>query len=80
MFMDQSIRHQLRTFTLMFLCGADRQKFLVDPHFERAFEAMTLQERIELYHHMVTFAVDTQRRESVSSSRIDIEVDEEKES
>jgi hypothetical protein len=42
MFMDYKIRNQLKTFTLMSICGGEKTKFMVDNYFQNAFNALSL--------------------------------------
>lgn len=48
-FMDYKIRKDIKSFTLLSICGGDRNNFVVDPNFQRAFNTLTLAEKVDYY-------------------------------
>ena len=80
--MEQAIRGHLKTFSLLLLCASnDRSKFLVDKHFQRAFESMSLEEKVQRYERIINCAMGIDNRMLPStSSRVEVELSEEKES
>ena len=46
MFMEHKIRDHFKSFSLFNLCGAERNKFMVDPHLEKAFADLSVEEQI----------------------------------
>lgn len=66
MFMDYKIRNQLKTFTLMSICGGEKTKFMVDNYFQNAFNALSLSEQVCLYERTLQIAIAIQNSQSGS--------------
>lgn len=80
MFMDHRIRNQLKTFTLMSLCSGEKTKFMVDTHFENAYNNLALHEQVDLYEKTVQIALESQASDHEDKqSRVQIDIDQESE-
>ena len=55
--MDYKIRKELKTFTLLSICGGDRNNFIVDPNFHRSFGTLTLEEKVDYYAKAIDSAL-----------------------
>ena len=77
MFMEHIIRKNFKSFSFFALCGAERNKFMVDAYFEGAFINLTIAEQIELYQKTIANAIAIQQ--SGHESQIEINLDEESE-
>ena len=55
--MDYKIRKELKTFTLLSICGGDRNNFVVDPCFHRAYNTLTLSEKVAYYANTINLGL-----------------------
>ena len=60
--MDYKIRKELKTFTLLSICGGDRNNFVVDPSFQRAFNTLTLAEKVAYYANTINLGLKACRK------------------
>jgi hypothetical protein len=58
--MDYKIRSELKTFTLLSLCGSERSKFMIDVYLEKAFNNLSLIEKVDLYEKTIKIAIQIQ--------------------
>lgn len=77
MFMEHKIRDHFKSFSLFNLCGAERNKFMVDPHLEKAFADLSVEEQIQLYEKTISFATSFQNLNGESEVDINVEEDSE---
>jgi len=57
MFMDYKIRKEFTSFTLLSICGSERNKFMVSTQFENSFSQLDLQEKLNLYEKTISYAL-----------------------
>ena len=59
--MEYRIRKELKSFTLLSICGGNRKDFTVNTKYQRAFNTLNLQEKVKEYSMVISTAVDVIR-------------------
>lgn len=79
MFMDYKIRKEVKSFTILSICGGERNKFMVDIYLEHAFTELILEEKVDLYEKTVAYALqleDNQNQNRPQSVNLALEDDD----
>jgi hypothetical protein len=59
-FMDNSIKKEFESFSLLSICGGER-RIRVEPQFEAAFLTLSLEEKLNYYESAVNTLIEQQR-------------------